>query len=602
MLKYFSKVWYIIKGSRKNLPWLLLTFVLSSILEALGIGLIGPFLNLASNPESINKIPILKWVYMQFNLQSTSQFIPILGLIIAIFFCLKSILYFLAKTYIIKFSFALQAKLSSRLLSTYLAVPYTFFLRKNTATLIKNMTSEALRINHFCMQPILVSIANITVIGILLILLAQTDLILLGIILSIILPTFLLFYALKNKFQKWGQELSESNQEIIRIVNHGLGSFKETRVIGCEDYFHNQMEEQVARFSVASTRFNSSNILPRILIETCLLIFVVLFISISHIFFQHKIQDITAVMAVFAVASMRLIPAASQTVQSMGQIQNSSYTVDKIYLDLKEIENKDLTKDVRFSSNSNNANLTRHQSYKGHTITFENQIELSNVVYYYPGSTEPSLDNISLNLKKGQSIAFIGTSGAGKTTLVDVILGLLYPENGDIRVDNASIYEDIRSWQNLIGYIPQSIFLMDETIEKNIAFGVPDYLIDGKRLHQAIKAAQLEELVQELPDGIHTSVGERGVRLSGGQRQRIGIARALYHEREILVLDEATSALDNKTEQLVSEAIKSLAGTKTLIIIAHRLSTVEHCDRVYMLEKGRIVQSGSYQEVVLGHV
>nr|MDJ0677265.1 ABC transporter transmembrane domain-containing protein [Calothrix sp. MO_167.B42] len=397
MLKYFSKVWYIIKGSRKNLPWLLLTFVLSSLLEAVGIGLIGPFLNLASNPESINKIPILNWVYMQFNLQSTSQFIPILGLIIATFFCIKSVLYFFAKTYIIQFSFTLQAKLSSRLLSTYLAVPYTFFLRKNTATLIKNMTSEAMRINHFCMQPILGAIANITVICILLVLLAQTDLILLVMILSIILPTFLLFYTFKNKFKKWGQELSESAQEIIRIVNHGLGSFKETRVIGCEAYFHNQMEQQVQKFSVASTRFSSSNILPRILIETFLLIFVVLFISISQIFFQHNVQDITAVMAVFAVASMRLIPAASQTVQAMGQLQNSSYSVDKIYLDLKEIENQDLTKNVKFVSNPNTTDLTRYQSSKSHTITFENQIELSNVVYYYPGSTEPSLDNISLN-------------------------------------------------------------------------------------------------------------------------------------------------------------------------------------------------------------
>ncbi|MDJ0616385.1 MAG: ABC transporter ATP-binding protein [Calothrix sp. MO_192.B10] len=599
MIKYFSKVWYILKGSRKNLPWLLLTFVLSSLLEAIGIGLIGPFLSIASKPESITKNPILNWVYMQFNLQSTSEFISILGLIIAAFFCLKSVLYFLARTYIIQFSYTLQAKLSSRLLSTYLAVPYTFFLRKNTATLIKNMTHEAMRVNHFCVQPILNVIANITVVCILLVLLAQTDLLLLVMILAIMLPTFLLFYTFKNKFKRWGKEVSESSQELIRIVNHGLGSFKETRVIGCEAYFHSQMEQQVKKFSTASTKFKSSNILPRILIETCLLVFVLLFVSISQIFFQQNIQDITAVMAVFAVASMRLIPAVSQTVQTMGQLQNSSYSVDKIYLDLKEIENKEITKNVKFLSDSNAGGLNRDQLSKSHTIAFENQIELSNVVYYYPGSTEPSLDNISLNLKKGQSIAFIGKSGAGKTTLVDVILGLLYPENGDIRVDNVSIYEDIRSWQNLIGYIPQSIFLMDETIEKNIAFGVADHLIDGERLHQAIKAAQLEELVKELPDGIKTSVGERGVRLSGGQRQRIGIARALYHEREILVLDEATSALDNETEQLVSEAIKSLAGTKTLIIIAHRLSTVEHCDRVYMLEKGRVVQSGSYREVVV---
>jgi len=199
----------------------------------------------------------------------------------------------------------------------------------------------------------------------------------------------------------------------------------------------------------------------------------------------------------------------------------------------------------------------------------------------------------------GQSIALIGKSGAGKTSLVDVFLGLLIPQSGDIQVDGHSVYQDLTAWQRSIGYIPQSIFLMDDTIRRNIAFGVTDHLVDEKRLSYALELAQLSELVKELPEGLQTSVGERGVRLSGGQRQRIGIARALYHEREILVLDEATSALDNETEAMVSEAIRALSGTKTMIIIAHRLTTVEHCDRIYAMDKGQIVKYGSYQEVVL---
>ncbi|MEM7064220.1 MAG: ATP-binding cassette domain-containing protein, partial [Cyanobacteria bacterium P01_B01_bin.77] len=222
----------------------------------------------------------------------------------------------------------------------------------------------------------------------------------------------------------------------------------------------------------------------------------------------------------------------------------------------------------------------------------------SQVTYSYPEVETPALNDLSLVIKKGQSIAFIGKSGAGKTTLVDLILGLLVPNGGDVRVDNVSIYKDIRAWQNLVGYIPQTIFLMDDTIERNIAFGVPDELIDQTKLQKAIEAAQLGDFINTLPETINTVVGERGVRLSGGQRQRIGIARALYHEREILVLDEATSALDNETEQLVSESISALAGTKTLIIIAHRLSTIEKCDYVYMLQSGEIIKSGSYQEVV----
>jgi ABC-type bacteriocin/lantibiotic exporter with double-glycine peptidase domain len=223
---------------------------------------------------------------------------------------------------------------------------------------------------------------------------------------------------------------------------------------------------------------------------------------------------------------------------------------------------------------------------------------LENITYHYSDTLEPAIKNISLTIKKGQSIALIGKSGSGKTTLVDIILGLLKIESGDIWVDGVSIYSNLRCWQNLIGYIPQSIFLIDDTIERNIAFGVPDHLIDYEKLDKAIQAAQLTELIEQLPNGIKTSVGERGVRLSGGQRQRVGIARALYHDREILVLDEATAALDNETESMVSESIRALSGTKTMIIIAHRLTTVKHCDRVYMLEKGCIVKSGSYQEVV----
>jgi ABC-type multidrug transport system fused ATPase/permease subunit len=271
-----------------------------------------------------------------------------------------------------------------------------------------------------------------------------------------------------------------------------------------------------------------------------------------------------------------------------------------LYFDIKEIEEEKLEKSSLLNPNLSVGDSLNHKHFSGRAMPFMNQVELKNITYTYPETSKPAIENISLILKKGQSIAFIGKSGAGKTTLVDVILGLLKLEKGDILVDGVSTYTNIREWQNLIGYIPQSIFLIDDTVESNIAFGVPEHLIDLERLNKAIRSAQLTELIEELPDGIKTVVGERGIRLSGGQRQRIGIARSLYHEREILVLDEATSALDNETESLVTEAIRSLSGQKTIIIIAHRLTTVEHCDWVYLLERGRIVQSGSYREVVVG--
>ncbi|MGA9377411.1 MAG: ATP-binding cassette domain-containing protein, partial [Phormidium sp.] len=324
-------------------------------------------------------------------------------------------------------------------------------------------------------------------------------------------------------------------------------------------------------------------------------------VSVS-LLFEQRSQNLVSVLGIFAIASIRLLPSASQLMSNMGVLRNFKPTLDRLYLDLKEIEKPEAVNYLKISQGvipSKGVKFERQQSIKTIAMPFTEEIVLNKVNYAYPEVASNSLTDISLIVKKGESIGLIGKSGAGKTTLVDVFLGLLIPQSGDIQVDSLSVYGSLRSWQNLIGYIPQSIFLTDDTIERNIAFGVQDHQIDQQRLDEAIKSAQLSELIAQLPEGRQTMVGEHGVRLSGGQRQRIGIARALYHEREILVLDEATSALDNETENLISQAIQDLSGTKTMIIIAHRLTTLEHCDRIYEMEKGRIVKSGSYQEVVL---
>jgi ABC-type multidrug transport system fused ATPase/permease subunit len=313
-------------------------------------------------------------------------------------------------------------------------------------------------------------------------------------------------------------------------------------------------------------------------------------------------EELTSTLSIFALASIRLIPAFSNLASGISSIKNSSYALNQLYSDLKELENIENDKNQELEARSNLVQKLEHQQVlkEDKSFRFNHQVVLEQVTYSYPNASEIALEKISLTLEKGKSIAFIGKSGAGKTTLADVILGLLTPQSGDIQVDGQSIYSNLRLWQNLIGYIPQSIFLTDDTIERNIAFGVPDHLINSERLDKAIQGAQLKDVIDNLPDGVKTRVGERGVRLSGGQRQRVGIARALYHERDILVLDEATSALDNETESLVTEAIQSLSGSKTMIIIAHRLTTVQDCDCIYRMEKGKIIQSGSYREVVLG--
>lgn len=572
----------------------MLIFALTSVLEALGIGLIGPFLNIAVDPGSISDIAILDWIYTNLDLQSDSQFIAILGIGIAILFCLKSLLYFLSWACIHRYSTNLHQSLINKLLNAYLTVPYTFYLNRNTASLIKNIIIETNTFTGGCILPLLQAVVNSLVLFFLLLVLAKTDLLLLVMIMAILLPIFVSFNLLGNKIKTWGKIQSESKKEMIRTLQHGLGGLKETRVIGCENYFERQMARSARQFARSSFLFSSFQVLPRILVETALMVFVMLFISISIIFFEQNMQEITGVMGVFAVASMRLIPAISQLLMAINQLRNSNHAVNMLYLDLQNIEKQTADNHSALNTLSTSASWQPKQD-----ISFEDRFVLKDITYSYQNSDRVAVEEINLTITKGQSIALIGKSGAGKTTLVDIILGLLQPNRGNILVDGKTIYQNLRSWQNLIGYIPQSIFLTDDTVERNIAFGVPDRAIDPVKLDRAIKAAQLEELIYQLPEGMQTEVGERGIRLSGGQRQRIGIARALYHEREILVLDEATSALDNETERLVSEAIKSLAGSKTLIIIAHRLSTVKYCDRIYQLENGRVIDSGSYQEVVL---
>lgn len=602
-MDYLAKFLYVISAKRIELLLLLFSFLCISVLDALGIGLVGPFIGLAVNPELIYQNRWLSGLYEYLSFKDTNQFIAFLGLIIIAIFYFKSFSYYQIQKYVYKFCFTQQVKLRLRLLHTYLSLPYTFHLRTNSANLVQNIIKESEQFSYSVAIPLLNLVANVLVLFVLLLLLIKTDLLASVSILGLLLTAFLPFHYFRHKLVHWGKEGVNANTEMLRIVNHAIGGLKETRLIGCEDYFERQLGTQVNRFAQTASNFHVFQVLPRIVIEALLITFVVGLVAIS-LFYEQRSQNLISVLGIFAIASVRLLPSASQSMSNLGVLRNFKPTLEKIYFDLKEIEEPEAVSYIKMLQSttritSSNGSVEHDQGLNIVTLPFKDKVVLNKVSYRYPGAPENSLRDISLTLRKGESIALIGKSGAGKTTLVDVFLGLLIPKLGDIQVDGFSIYDALRSWQNLIGYIPQSIFLIDDTIERNIAFGVPDHLINQRKLDQAIKSAQLSELVEQLPEGTQTIVGEHGVRLSGGQRQRIGIARALYHEREILILDEATSALDNETENLISEAIQELSRIKTMIIIAHRLTTVKHCDRIYTMDKGQIVKCGSYQEVVL---
>ncbi|HEY9626078.1 MAG TPA: ABC transporter ATP-binding protein [Coleofasciculaceae cyanobacterium] len=595
MAKFLKKIWFILGSTREKLPFLLMLLLISSVTETLGIGLLAPFFAIVSNPGLIQSSPVLQQLFIAFNVPSNEMFIVLLCGLIIFIFILKSLLYFLSKFYILKFSHSHRGAIIKTLNQAYLHSEYNYFARKNSSDLIKNIIVETQNFCYLVLLALLYGISNFLILVFLLALMAFTNLLLLVTTLAALLPVFLFTYAMKNRLKAWGKDSSESQQKMIQTLNHGLGGLKETRVIGCESYFEDQMSVYTKQYGRASSLTASFNMMPRILIESVLVSFIVALIAVSQLLFSSNADSLISSLSVFAVAAIRLLPAASQVVSTLGNLQSAGHAVDVLYADLKEAEQH---RNPVASIASSKQNLQTGQIGSSLPMQFMKQVRLSSIVYRYAETLEPAINKVSLEIRKGESIAFIGKSGAGKTTLVDIILGLLTPQSGDITVDGVSIYRHLRAWQNLVGYIPQTIFLLDDTIERNIAFGVPDHLINHQKLEEAIAAAQLEDLVIQLPNGIQTRVGERGMRLSGGQRQRIGIARALYHEREILVLDEATSALDNETEQLVSDAIRALSGKKTVIIIAHRLSTVEHCDRVYLMEQGQVVKSGSYAEVV----
>lgn len=594
MAQFLSRFIYITKGHLKSLIAMIFLFLFISGLEIFGTGMIGPFIAIATNPDSIESSYWLNSIYSQLNFNSKQQFLISLGLLVIIAFYVKAFFSFNAQKAVFEFGYKLKGELSYKLMKAYIEAPYSFHLRINSATLIQNVTTST---DQFCIglvMPALTSISNAVIVLALLLLLATTNSMALIFIALVLLVAFGLLYPMKDRLARWGKEGWKASGEMIRIMNHGIGGLKETRVLGCESYFEQQMEEQTKKYATNLSLAAGYGNLPRFVVEAFMISFLIGFTLLFINFNRGDEQSLTAVLGIFALASIRLLPATANLISGMNVIRTNIHALDQLFFDFKELEEN---KSLDFHS-TNRLGISSSQNQQ--PILFTEQIVLDKLTFQYPNTTKNVLDEISLTIHKGKSIGLIGKSGAGKTTLVDILLGLFIPQSGDIKVDGVSIYSNLRGWQNLLGYVPQSIFLIDDTIERNIAFGVADRLIDRDKLYKAIEMAQLTEVVEQLPNGIETVVGERGVLLSGGQRQRIGIARVLYHEKEILVFDEATAALDTETERLVTDATKALSGSKTIIIIAHRLKTIEHCDCIYQLDQGRILKSGSYQEVVLG--
>ena len=518
----------------------------------------------------------------------------ILGSAVIVAFYVKSFLSFSVQRYIHQFGAMQRRWIAARLMYAYSRAPYTYHLQHNSAELVQTVVNETEVFAQMALLPLLFAVSNVLIIVAIVTLLIWTNVFAVFAVAGIIAVSVGLLQRFKTRIGQWGRDLSESFETSIRLLNDSFGGVKEIRVIGCEPYFEEKVDREFKRYAISGSSYFAFSNLPRYMMESFLITFLVVFTWVFLVWGDKTAGSLNSVLGIFAMASIRMLPCVGTVVNGTSQVRYATSALDKIYIALKELEALPNANVMALRSDP--------ETWMGSSpvvtpMSFQHQVELSGITYRYPSIQDPALNNISLTVKQGEAIAFIGRSGAGKTTLIDLLLGLLTPESGDITVDGVSIYGQLRSWQNLVGYVPQSIYLTEDTLIRNIAFGVPDHLIDHEQLQRALEAAQLVELAEKLPQGINTVVGERGMRLSGGQRQRVGIARALYHDRQILVLDEATAALDNETESLVSDAVKALGGQKTLIIIAHRLPTVQRADKVLILERGQIVEFGLRQQL-----
>ncbi|MBL4819066.1 MAG: ABC transporter ATP-binding protein [Deltaproteobacteria bacterium] len=545
------------------------------VLETLGVGLVIPVLALVNEPDIAVNYPFLNPILE--TLDHPSRFWMIAGAMLGLvlFYTIKSMFLFYLAWEQPKFAFGVGAKLSQLLFRGYLHQPYTFHLQRNSAQLINNAMHE---VGVLAQNGLIASMGLLTescvLVGIVVLMLwvEPTGTLVVSILLG--LAIWVYQQQTHSRILRWGESRQHHEGMRIQCLQQGLGGAKDVKLLGREQDFFDQYAYHNAKTARAQRLQNVISNLPRLWLEWFTVIAMAALV-LSMLVQGKPTSALVPILGLFAAATFRLMPSVNRT---LTHAQNLRYALPVIHHVHAEVALFKNTPEILPSDKQ---------------MPFKSEIEIRNLDYAYPKAFSFALKNISLSIPKGSSVGFIGSSGAGKSTFIDVILGLLTPARGQILVDGQDIQSDLRSWQNLTGYVPQSIYLTDDTLRRNVAFGLANEQINEEAVQRSIRAAQLDRFVADLPQGLDTLVGERGIRLSGGQRQRIGIARALYHDPSVLVLDEATSSLDTETEQGVMEAVKALQGDKTILIVAHRLSTVAHCKCLYRLECGELVREQS---------
>jgi ABC-type multidrug transport system fused ATPase/permease subunit len=564
-------------GFKKKALLLLFLMFIGIIVELLGLGMILPLLTVLSSPNIAAAYPDTQPL-LDFLGNPTQKGLIFIALetLIGIYLFKGLFLVFLA-WYQTNFAYSLSSHLSSKLLQGYMAKPYSFHLNKNSADLIQNLTGEVSQLTGATTNLFMLITETSAILGIMILLVVVEPKGALTVIFLFGLLAFIFHRLTKKKLLTWGSKRQIHDSFRYQYLLQSFGGVKDIMLLGKTLYFTNRFNQHNQASFNLNIKYATLQNIPRLWFEVVGVIGLVILI-VSLINQGQSLEAIIPTLAVFLAAAFRIIPSLNRMVAAVQTIKYAEPSINRLHSEILEL------KDLKLELNTK-------------PIPFKDKIQFSNVHFKYEGNDKDFLV-VNFNIPVGKTVGFIGKSGSGKSTSIDILLGLLKPSSGKVFVDDNDIHENIRGWQNQIGYVPQTIYFLDDTLRNNIAFGLEPDQINESLVLQAIKLAQIEEFVKSLPEGLDTIIGENGVRISGGQRQRIGIARALYNQPTVLVLDEATSALDNDTEDGIMNSISALHGKKTIIIVAHRLRTVAMCDQLFLLENGKVIKTGSYNEVM----
>ncbi len=563
---------------KRSLIYLAFIIFVDAFVELLGVTVILPFINAIMSPDALLENEIVRWFYDRLHMQSTDELIIWIAVLIIGIYIFKNL--FLVYMYNLQYRFSYYGKkqMQNTLMKYYIGQDYTFFLNLNSSELIRNINTDP-EMFYTAVLNTLQLVSELGVSVVIIIFLMVTDVtITLGVAASMVILLLIMSKVLKRILEGYGNDRRVYSASMLKCMQQAFGGIKEIKIANREEYFERDFEKQndVYTYVIKQNAFLSA--LPKPILEALAIVGLMAMIIVKIAAGNADNQHFIEVLAVFAVAAFKLLPSVNRIASYYAAVIHNGVVIDKIRGEYREM-----------AENHDAMERAREKKENGQKVSLDREISVEHMAFTYPNMEEAVLKDVNVKIAKNSSVAFIGPSGAGKTTFVDLILGVLTPQEGVIKADGVDIQSGLRSWHEKIGYIPQSIYMLDDTIRNNIAFGAKDGVDDAK-IWEALKQAQLDDFVREMEDGLDTVIGEAGVRLSGGQRQRIGIARALYRRPEVLVLDEATSALDNETEAAVMEAIENLQGKMTMLIIAHRLSTIRNCDVVYKVENGLVTR------------